>query len=1670
MRGTQYISVCVREEDGSGRPSLDGRPGRSRSRVLRFAFVLLTILTAAAVLLDSGEPARADGFDFTCDTAPDPPSTPATEVEVLSGVNLTFDGTTPAGTRHRELSPFPVGLTNLDGAPNIPFGGPMRPVDVDGDGTVDLSFGFGLRLSTAPPDDGSPTGASPLQQLFNENYGLANDYTIFGVDRPYVKVLGLDLRVRRAVGSELSAYKGQFGIAVKFRHADGSRSATLVRIGIDALPAGDESRRFPGEARIGLAFKGRVAGRDENGFWGVGQEFVYSDLGEGEAPPPLGVDFTLDDIPLRANGLPRFNPDGSVVTDQRVLDVATGWDSAPTDLGLGAAQICRRIADFDSTMHVAWNRAGETTANGLDIRLRSGVGTGLAGSDEFAIEGRMAGIADRLDWTVHPGDMSIVRSEETSMDLLLQRFQMAAPADDVPFVASGAVSGLPERSYVTATRDASGSFAGARLDFCPTTEVSPGVPVVPCSGATPVHPARVDVTAQNFFPGDPAAADLPDAPVESERNHLVYGLQRPRADLPRRLYRISAGLPGVAHAGFDTSGVNAPGSGVQVRLLTEEARDVDVRARVDGRTRLDFRNQGTLLDIWGSVAKLPQDLTASYVSRPGTAFRVDYTASGAMPLAGAAYVEGPGTEAAAPDPNSHLVAYAQFEIGADGGGGLPRRATLTLNRHQRLERERGVFPPSRNTESVLVLDTDAATRVRAGAIVTDHGDREARVRTRLHADVTLPRYVKATWVEDPAERLTGVDVEACPPPVPRPVPWPVPRPREVVPCPDNSLLVTVVRGGVPKWGDGDLLAAPALPAIPDGSDGDTAEQPPFTDWADEGIRAVFPDSAYPDVWGVRAGLRNLTQAAYRVAPQQFCLRTRPTGGPFVANIYDDADTGVYVNAVLNHLPPQILARIQRGDGGSASPWIWVNTESCDITTPPVNGPPADDSTDLRLSGVVRLGSGAALAAMGTDPPGLPVREDPRDLARRPGADVVARVAHGNWGVHLRLVLDVPRHVMIWDPLACTAATETEELQRCQDRLRYEVDDVEGIQVRYRSTKANLGDMTAQVKAQSGTDWYEIKAELGRIPGSLDGRFRLVTNRRLPWTDAEARFTAASPLERIKADVYHLNRLAYVGPPGNNDGRNIVPTYSLDLTGVAATLDLQARLRSAEAPNDTPDTQTYMCPGREYVGRGSPEMTYLHASLDLQGADAIRLDMRRGRDSMQERDSADTPQTALALRSNSPVSGSAKLRIDKIGFGAESDPLWGYYDYCIDFDLPVEIVLTDVTDIHVGQAAAKLVLDMSDADWGAGADIEGRFHETYFDAATGGYVDGGGVYYVFRPYVHFEVIGLDVIHYETTDWRRAVGVIGTDWSCGGTICFRDGLENVFDIDAVRLDDVRVGGYVSGEFIVDPLFTAGQRRFLWLQDLGGFGLIRPGAWLYEMIRDMSRSPLDFRVPQIFAFPGLLVPVSYTTPPTNCGLQETANAAIGQDLTTYRIVVENECRITPSTGWYRYTKVYVVARHPNGQIRWLRQVKTPDFPGAVTGWAANGWPQPWRFAVTITPQGDGSAYVTVDRRRTGGGGTGDVRRGHLDASGYGPFYDDAIPPGVAQYGSVGSPLTLTGPPPFPNRRVWHFGDGAQDGAATESAVHTYALPGSYYAFYLDYGSDGDIVGAGRFVVNIS
>jgi hypothetical protein len=613
-------------------------------------------------------------------------------------------------------------------------------------------------------------------------------------------------------------------------------------------------------------------------------------------------------------------------------------------------------------------------------------------------------------------------------------------------------------------------------------------------------------------------------------------------------------------------------------------------------------------------------------------------------------------------------------------------------------------------------------------------------------------------------------------------------------------------------------------------------------------------------------------------------------------------------------------------------------------------------------------------------------KDPTRGASGPGIDVRGRMGSNatggvDAGLDIRIVETFPR----WFAVYPVVTTTCEPNDPCQRTEGYEQEDRSHYDVRTRSSLKTLGELSADL-------WIDHQRILGRVenvPANLTGSLGLVRNVRLPWTDLDVDIRGGDALRNITFEVYDQDNEAYVGPaqdrrpipttnvppykcedvpmlcegdprpaPGGSprpfpDPGNRVPNYRVGLANVTDHLEVHGRLHDSEHVDGTST-----CAG----SRTAPmRMAYAHIDLDLRNQ-ATRLDLTKrtgvdpatgsfeasGQDLRPHHGTDSDPpaqvypidqvpdSTTFVVHANAKIDGSIRVRTNNIvvaGHERRDFALGNYLqlDVCDDLDLPFEISMRDIDTLQLAQSGAEVGLDVSHSDSilggatfrvhevTANGDIEGapyakrnnRFSASwYLGRPTGDFSDiAGPGYKSIRLMPNAPVC--DQPHYDGHEYPNETVK---------SMCYRPGMAPVNTV-SVSAALPLFGGHRA--FMMDVIASDSFAENLWQRDSYGVNespvpftddsVPGPGNSLYRAIAHKGLLPTTFAVPSI----------QRNVPMVSTSREQCSSVPIAtsNDGTTYQLRVGS---LSP--------QCVVVARHPNGQIRWITR-------GAMA-MPGNGW----------------------------------------------------------------------------------------------------------------------------------
>jgi hypothetical protein len=1316
--------------------------------------LLLSVIVSALLWsLVGGQRADAIGFDSLCIT----PSKGDSGIQFPSIPAFRFRGDAITGQRHAPSGSFPNSgvLSDAAGLPDWgsraftpvhvnapPTGQAPRPGE---DTRPDLEFMLGFRGSTAEDDE---LGISPLDTLFNENFGIADTPPY-----PGVNVLGFDLRVRLPDDSWIrDVPDGHYAAELAARVGvpiGGSTTWYEVRFRIDSLQAyaRDLDATFPDEVVFAVALRPEwVAGA--NPFleppiayhWTVANEVVFAG-----AP--------ADDQPALDLGVEVVETDDNHESPQyfaSVVDADLAWDRTPTDFAIGLRQPCNsNPGPGTPAVHFASNLPRPSAlGHTLDIGVRSGMSQGMHYADELRLDARVHAVPQRIDVVQRADVVDVLRSTGAAPTIDLETLDIAFDdpdrTDDEPIHAHGRLAGLPPHVRVGLAHDpASSELRTVTVDACPTLDradpllervalvaaaveatgyVDDCVPVVGDPGATRVLNAHVVV--QNFLPDGPQggtqSGTLPDPPppAREARDDCLYEAQPDGPWLRRCVH-----LPEVERKAFVLAGAQHPHHHPWANTnmwLVRAGADLSNFASARFDTEASSRRE--------PGEPVTDDDRAAYGAQDTVAFRLD---AGAEPSAQVLTRFDRRDHLQYIDDNHGVLAGAEGTISplpatidelslvtltrgrdANKSDETPARISWSADDPMTLRADTlEVQLPSRDNNqeplSGLIIEGGASiTLPEQGTLRIDEhldGDRED-TEIRLTSPVPGRREVSiAARITTAADRSAGKALTLSGDATVR-----------------TPLEVTLGRHAVRR----DLLEVDAV-ACANRSSCDNDFEIKAIYGPDPGVPTLdagvpLPEPTPPRPWIVPAPRENNHIAATvgvggndwtaHVRTRDFVgVRSRGTSDICVRSASTDPLTAVvqapdlWADARLSRVPEEVRVRLDR-DPAPAAPMVWVDRTSCDTAAPPITAtaPEAGPGTSPTDAPIVDarlvLGGGAALSALPMPPPAPPTGDHVRaqvDVAQDGSAAAAATI-------RVRL----PEHLMLWEPTTnCSDLGEIEDFADLIGQIAacsspaWQPSDRSIVGFRLQSTSYQLGTLHARahVVSQGGADWT-IEADAPAIPGSLHLAARLERVPRLQWNDARIDLVGSIPLEdlHVSATDNSPGRLGFTGDAAGTL-RTPVPEVDLTLDHVDDELHVTAHLRQAEVPNAPPafphPDAPPACPGWPLTPRGPEGFGYLHADVDLAGNGAsatnVVVDAIRALD---DPTGVDAQSTLISISTDRAIDATLRARLVNLVQSAGSPR--SHFGMCIDFDLPFEVTFTDT---KVGRVVNEHSLFALDAD-------------------------------------------------------------------------------------------------------------------------------------------------------------------------------------------------------------------------------------------------------------------------------------------------------------------------------------------------------------------------------------
>jgi len=898
----------------------------TRARARRTCWLLLAVLAGGASVFGlfttrladvadaadiSSLPCGQDGgVPGSGTTSPTTTTTTPTSNPLAANLRLVAKSTAADGTVRTwggTGQPITIGQPSANGAPEI-TGTNLTPIDLDGDGTIDVRFGLGTRSSSAAT---LSSGPSSIHSVLTQNLRIP-------ANGPAGSVLvnAIDARATGVANASVQSNLIEFGLRFDLR-VDGTMVGQELAIGIDGRPSATTAPRMPDDARITLAAIGPAVGSDpKTTVIAFGQDVSWTGIAANNQPAiPVTYDLHRLDLanPLGLDAKVRF-----------------GWQGrTPTETGFAVRNVCSPSnPQFRSTTHFAWNGTN-LSGTGLGLDFAYGIGRGVAGGEAYGLHGSITSFASRADAIVHADGVSFSRSgEQPNMTLTLDRFLVApkaavAPPPGTPervVLVSGELAKVPPH-VVAGILNGGLEVSGYAMtcDFSTAPPADDLLPIFPgnCRRGALAPIEKIAVDYRNYLPTDPAAAALVSSGIFEDpiagHSSFVYEKTATAGGLTTRSYtRLGATLIGLKQARV-TLLPHPEGEGAaQLEVHTGGvAVPFDVIVHADDRTTADrtIATGGTKFDAHATLDSLPTDLTLQ--ARVANSERWSLTAdtSSPMKLRGTIDVYAPGAP----------VRDAHGAVVIDGPA-----ATDALPTHMVLSRDR--VDANGVAEQSFRWSANAPTKVRIGATIGSPPPTQALPASS--PDVGTSAYIPNPNAPKPRLRLYGSVT------VPQDVTVAVRRALDVNGQPGDIITATatacngVVSGCVD---DVDVTADYSIPATPDG---DLVAGPPITPKHGTDVAPAFADLGstqganfvrlLPTVWGGRLHLKNVAMMQYSnttavtmpgTPAQQLCMKSNPVAEPFVAQLYASspgvgAANVAYVNAVLSRFPSTVYLTMQ----------------------------------------------------------------------------------------------------------------------------------------------------------------------------------------------------------------------------------------------------------------------------------------------------------------------------------------------------------------------------------------------------------------------------------------------------------------------------------------------------------------------------------------------------------------------------------------------------------------------------------------------------------------------------------------------------------------------------------------------------------------------------------------
>jgi hypothetical protein len=592
----------------------------------------------------------------------------------------------------------------------------------------------------------------------------------------------------------------------------------------------------------------------------------------------------------------------------------------------------------------------------------------------------------------------------------------------------------------------------------------------------------------------------------------------------------------------------------------------------------------------------------------------------------------------------------------------------------------------------------------------------------------------------------------------------------------------------------------------------------------------------------------------------------------------------------------------------------------------------------------------------------------------------------------------------------------------------------------------------------------------------------------------------------------------------------VPEYILALHSIGDELHTTARLRGSESPESTPSRVLCEAHPDAPAPRGQTGLGYVHADIDLAGegapAEEVTVEVVSAPDDPR---GADPAASLATVSTDRPIDAQIELRLINVVASEhvvkQTPPPFNDVvgDACLDFDLPIQANLTDVTVARLSNEGGVFAVDVDGDRPTAVTSL--RIGEPTAEGFR------AGAPFAFRS---FSITGPTIDNLTQTaeyEWKDVVAapiapqtntLVGARFDgCPnpsvGEVAYIPGVAAP-GTDTLAAQIRRVKATVPGpdgvptersldraKFVLELFLDPSGRQAMADSDLEGdhcpFTTALDGiAGRHEPPATLPAGNLDTDAEVTTADFTMTRGEAQTAGPDFCGSQGWSTSAayrpadavgpdfpvaVGADGTRYDFHLwstdnlQLQCRVT------------LVARHPNGAIRWRRELTD------IAPWLENLAVRPqhtWRMRLYPNPD-DGSIEAQISVVNVDGGESRSITAARLDTSGQGgvfwgsaPSFDDLwrefdgpvgtyrvrVPPTIRLEGGctpepgTAPEVTDSQPAPADIDRVWYLGDGTKVTDGVAAVHHCYSRPGKYYIQLVDY-RDGVIVRSRRWLVEV-